>query len=170
MCNKKTKIYRTIKGLIILFIKLQFFIRCNQAFRPLRTSTSNIYFNLSLNPNGLVTCIIPNTFISSPIYIMCPDGYITEVSMHLIKFRSRTIYSSSLGATSLPTRRPLSFLLLLWHFCRRSWHAHKREVIAASSWTYIHTATKECSRVIQLTLRQVGNLQKDQIYESYVPQ
>ncbi len=37
---KKTKICQTIKGLIILFIKLQFSIRCNQAFRSLRTSTS----------------------------------------------------------------------------------------------------------------------------------
>ncbi len=37
--NKKTKIYQTIKGLIILFIKLQFSIRYNQAWRPLRTST-----------------------------------------------------------------------------------------------------------------------------------
>ncbi len=27
--NKKTKIYQTIKGLIILFIKLQFSIKCN---------------------------------------------------------------------------------------------------------------------------------------------
>ena len=35
----KTKIYQTIKGLIILFIKLQFSIRYNQAFRLLHTST-----------------------------------------------------------------------------------------------------------------------------------
>ncbi len=38
--RRKTKIYQTIKGLIILFIKLQFSIRCNQTFKPLRTSTS----------------------------------------------------------------------------------------------------------------------------------
>ncbi len=44
--NKKTNIYQTIKGLIILFIKLQFSIRCNQAFGhcipqlPTSTSTS----------------------------------------------------------------------------------------------------------------------------------
>ncbi len=56
--NKKTKIYRTIKGLIILFIKLQFSIRCNQAFRSLRTSTFNIYLNIYFNLNGLVICII----------------------------------------------------------------------------------------------------------------
>ncbi len=56
--RRKTKIYQTIKGLIILFIKLQFSIRCNQAFKPLCTSTSNIYLNiylnLSLNLNGLL--------------------------------------------------------------------------------------------------------------------
>ncbi len=40
LCNKKIKIYQIIKGLIILFIKLQFSIRYNQAFRLLRTSTS----------------------------------------------------------------------------------------------------------------------------------
>ena len=40
LCNKKTKIYLTIKGLIILFIKFQFSIRCNQVFRLLHTSTS----------------------------------------------------------------------------------------------------------------------------------
>ncbi len=38
--NKKTKIYQTIKGLIILFIKLQYSIKYNRAFRQLRTSTS----------------------------------------------------------------------------------------------------------------------------------
>ncbi len=37
--RRKTKIYQTIKGLIILFIKLQFSIRCNQAFKLLRTTT-----------------------------------------------------------------------------------------------------------------------------------
>ncbi len=57
--NKKTKIYQTIKGLIILFIKLQFSIRCNQVFRLLRTSISNL--NLNLNLNGLVIYIISNT-------------------------------------------------------------------------------------------------------------
>ena len=72
----KTKIYQTIKSLNILFIKLQFSIRCNQAFRPLRTSTSNIYLNLSLNPNGLVACIIPDAFISSPIRLMIPDVHL----------------------------------------------------------------------------------------------
>ncbi len=71
--NKKTKIYRTIKGLIILFIKLQFSISCNQDFRPLHTSTSNIYLKLRLNPNSFVTYIIPDAFISSSIRPMSSD-------------------------------------------------------------------------------------------------
>ncbi len=71
--NKKTKIYQTIKGLIILFIKLQFSNQVQQAFRPLRTSTSNIYLNVSLNPNDLITYIIPNTFVSSPIHLIIPN-------------------------------------------------------------------------------------------------
>ena len=75
----KTKIYWTIKGLIILFIKFRFFIRCNQAFKLLHTSISNIYLNLSLNPNGFITYIISDTFVSSPIYCMIPD-------MHLQRF------------------------------------------------------------------------------------
>ena len=72
----KTKIYQTIKGLIILFIKLQFSIRYNQAFKPLRTLTSNIYLNLSLNSNGFVSCIIPNVFILSLIHFMILDVYL----------------------------------------------------------------------------------------------
>ncbi len=62
--RRKTKIYQTIKGLTILFIKLQFSVRCNQAFGPLRTTIFQhlpqpqiIYLNLSLNsqrPTGLV--------------------------------------------------------------------------------------------------------------------
>ena len=66
----KAKIYRTIKGLIILFIKLQFSNQVQQAFKPLHTSTFNLDLNLSLNPNGLVTCIIPDTFVSSPIRLV----------------------------------------------------------------------------------------------------
>ncbi len=108
--NKKTKLYRTIKGLIILFIKLQFSIRYNQAFRLLRTS--NTYLKLSLNPNGFVTYIIPNTFISSSICLMTPDIHILEVFIHPIKVKSRLTYLSGLAATGLLTRRPLSFLSL----------------------------------------------------------
>ncbi len=88
LCNKKTKIYQSIEGLIILFIKLQFSIRCNQAFRPLRTSTSQHLpqpqpqFQRS---DGLVTCIIPDTFVSASIRLMIPDVRTTEVSMYPIK-------------------------------------------------------------------------------------
>ncbi len=60
---------------MILFIKLEFSIRCNSAFRLLCTSNSNIYFNLNLNPNRLVTCIILNAFVSSLIRLMIPDIY-----------------------------------------------------------------------------------------------
>ncbi len=113
LCNKKTKIYQTIKGLIILFIKLQFSIKCNQAFRSLHTLTSNIYLNiylnLSLNPNGLVTYIIPDAFVSSPIRLITPDVHTIEVFIYPIKVRSRPMYLSGMGATGLPTKRLLLF-------------------------------------------------------------
>ncbi len=111
------KIHRTIKGLIILFIKVQFSIRCNQAFRPLRTSNSRhlpqtqiIYLNLSLNsqrPTGLVTCIIliylyhpdmPHDSRRTPVEVSASD-----------QVRSRPTYSSGLGATGLLPKRPSSF-------------------------------------------------------------
>ncbi len=66
----KTKIYRTIKGLIILYIKLQFSNQVQQVFKLLYTLTSNINLNLSLNFNDLVTCII---LVLSPIRLMIPD-------------------------------------------------------------------------------------------------
>ncbi len=74
--NKKTKIYWTIKGLIILFIKLQFSIRYNQAFGHYVPQTPNIYLNLSLNLNGFITCIISNAFVSSLIYLMIPNVHL----------------------------------------------------------------------------------------------
>ncbi len=86
--NKKTKIYQTIKGLIILFIKLQFSIRCNQTFKLLRTLTSKHLPQLqpqSQQPDSLVTYIIPNTFILSPICLMTPDVHTAEVSIYPIK-------------------------------------------------------------------------------------
>ncbi len=66
----KTKIYQTIKGLIILFIKLQFFNQVPQAFRSLYISTFNLDLNLSLNLNDFINCMIPNTFVLSPIRLM----------------------------------------------------------------------------------------------------
>ena len=84
----KNKIYQTIKGLIILFIKLQFSIKCNQDFKLLRTSNSNIYLsfylNLSFNPNGLITCIILNAFVLSLICLMILDMHLQK-SLHPIK-------------------------------------------------------------------------------------
>ncbi len=100
--NKKTKIYWTIKGLIILFIKLQFSIKCNQAFRPFCTWTSNIYLKLNLNPNSLIIYIIPNIFVSLK-YLMTPDVHITEVFIHLFK--------SDLGLHICQALRLLVYLL-----------------------------------------------------------
>ncbi len=153
LCDKKTKIYWTIKGLIILFIKLQFSIRYNQAFRPLRTS---IFKHLpqpqpqSQQSDGLVTCIIPDAFVSSLIRLMILYVHTAEVSVsNQVKSRP-TCLPLSLKATSLPTRRPLLFSSLLWRFWRRSWRLYNGEVLAASSWIYVHTATKGCSRMIYL--------------------
>ncbi len=133
--RRKTKIYRTIKGLIILFIKLQFSVRCNRAFGPLYTSTSKhlpqpqiIYLNLNLNsqwPTGLITYIIL-------MHLYHPDT--PHVSRHATaevsasdQVRSRPTYSSGLGATSLLPR--LSLFLSFWLSWKRSWHLHKEEVL-----------------------------------------
>ncbi len=160
LCNKKTKIYQTIKGLIILIINLQFSIRCNQAFRPLRTSTFNVYLNIYLYLNCLVTCIISDAFVSSSICLMTPNIHIAEISIYPIKVRSRLMYLSGLRATSQTTRRSLSFSSLLWCFWRQSWHPHKGEVLAVFSLVYIYTTTKRYLRVIYLTLWQVDDLQE----------
>ncbi len=56
----ETKIYQTTEGLIILFIKLQFFHKVQQAFKSLRTSNSNLNLNLSFNT-------IVSLFVSFPI-------------------------------------------------------------------------------------------------------
>ena len=55
----KTKICQTIKGLITLFIKLQFSNQVQQAFKPLRISSSNLDLNLSFNVNGLINASFP---------------------------------------------------------------------------------------------------------------
>ncbi len=68
--------------MIILFIKLQFFIRYNQAFRPLGISTAtiylNIYLNLSLNPNDLLALSLASSWYicTIQIYLMIPDVYL----------------------------------------------------------------------------------------------
>ncbi len=71
----KTKIYQTIKGLIILFIKLQFSNQLQQAFILFRISKSNLDLNLSLNSDGFVTYIILDAFVSSWIHLITPDLY-----------------------------------------------------------------------------------------------
>ncbi len=96
--------------MIIVFIKLQFSIRCNQAFRPLRTSTSNIDLNLSLNsqrPTGLVTYIIL-------MHLYHPDTShdskrtLADVS-DLIKSGPGLRTSSGLEAIGFLPKRPFSF-------------------------------------------------------------
>ena len=157
--NMKTKIYQTIKGLNILFIKPLFSIRCNQAFRPLHTSTSSIYLIFSLNPNSLVTYIIPDIFVSFPIWLMISDLHLQK-SLHPIK--------SSLGLRTCQAWGPLVY----WpggfcHFCeyfdvhkKQSWRLHKREVLIASSRAFIYIAIKGCSKVIHITPWQVDDLQE----------
>ncbi len=156
--NKKTKIYQIIKGLIILFIKLQFSIRCNQAFRPLYTSISKYLpqpQSLFQRPRHLhhTPCIriisnTPHDSRHAPVEVSASN---------LVK--SRSTYLSGLEATGLLTRKLSLFLSLPWRSWKQSWRPHKREVLAVSSWTYIHIATKRCLRVIYLTPWQVGNLQ-----------
>ncbi len=102
----KTKIYQTIKSLIILFIKLQSFNQVQQALKPLHILISNLDLNLNLNPNDLVICIISDVFVSSPICLM-----ILDVSRGLYasnQVKSKPTYSSGLGATGLYTKRLLS--------------------------------------------------------------
>ncbi len=113
--DKKTKIYQTIEGLIILFIKLQFSIRCNQAFRPLCILISKYlpqFQPQSQWPDGLVTCIISDVFVLFSIHLMISDVHIAEISASN-QVRSRPTYLPlGLKATSLPTKMPLSFLSL----------------------------------------------------------
>ena len=45
-----------------------------------------IYLNFNLDSNGLVTCIIPDTFVSSPIRLMIPDVHLQR-SLYPIKLR-----------------------------------------------------------------------------------
>ncbi len=156
LCNKTTKIYRTIKSLIILFIKLLFSIRCNQAFRPLRISTSKYLPQPQpqyQRPHHLhhlwYIRIIPDTPHDS-------RRALAEISTSN-QVRSKPTYSSRLEATGLLTRKPLSFSSLPWRFW---WRPHKREVLAASSRAFIHITTRGCLRVIYLTPQQVGDLQE----------
>ena len=146
-----TKIYPTIKSLNILFIKLQFSITYNQAFRPLRTSSSNIYINLSLNPNGLVIFIIANIFISSLIYLMIPDMH-PQRFLPPIKLGPGLQTYQAWGPLVYPPESLCYFCLYFNVHKRWSWCAHKGKVLTTSCKTFIHTATKGYLRVIYFML------------------
>ncbi len=62
---KRLKYIKLPKASSFYLLSFSFLIKCNQAFKLLCISTSDIYLNFSLNPNSLVTCIIPDAFISS---------------------------------------------------------------------------------------------------------
>ncbi len=85
--NKKTKIYWTIKGLIILFIKLQFSIRYSQASKPLHISNSKYLPQPQPQSqwlDGLNTYIIADAFVLSPIRLMISDIHLQRF-LHPIK-------------------------------------------------------------------------------------
>ncbi len=108
--NIKTKIYPTIEGLIILFIKLQLSNQMYQAFRPLCTSTSNLDLKLSLN-------LIALSFVLSPIHLYYPQyaSFLTSDLAYTRKgfyasnqVKCKPMYLSGLGATDLHTKKLLS--------------------------------------------------------------
>ena len=149
----KTKIDQTIKGLIILFIKLQFSIRCNQAFRPLHISNSKYLpqpqsqsqWSRHLHHTRYI-CIIPDI----------PHGsrHATAEVFASNQAKPGPTYSPlGLGAAGLSTKKPLSCLVKALTFMeeKQSCYPHKGEVLAASSRTFLYTTTKRCSRVIHLT-------------------
>ena len=106
----KTKIYQTIKGLNVLFIKLEFPNQMQQAFKPLHALNSNLNLYFSLNSNSFINA-------SSSIFLyylqytsfMILDLVYTSRSLYLSnQVRSRLTYPLGLGATSLHTRSLLS--------------------------------------------------------------
>ncbi len=98
---------------------------------------------------------------------MIPDMYLQR-SLHLIK--------SGPGPRTCQAWGPLVYYQGLRYsrcsdFPKDEADVRTREKsLAAFSRAFIHTATKGCSRVIRFTPRQVGDLQEDQLSESYVPQ
>ncbi len=97
---------------------------------------------------------------------MIPDVHLQR-SLHQIK-----------SGLSLRTRQawgPLVYYQDLCHSRRSDFPEDEADVctreksLAASSRAFIHTTTKRCLRVIRFTPRRVGNLQKSQLPESYVP-
>ncbi len=108
--NIKTKIYQIIKSLIILFIKLQFSNQVQQVFKSLCISISDLDFNLSLNPNGLVnvSSLIHLYYLRYTFFMILDLAYISKGLYVSNQVRSRSTYLLGLRATSLDTRRPLS--------------------------------------------------------------
>ena len=102
--NKKTKIYQTIKDLIILFIKLQFSIRCNQTFKPLYTSTST---STSIPTASSLASYSMHLYHSNISYDS-RHAPAEVFASNQVKPRP-TYLPLGLGATGLLTRRPLSF-------------------------------------------------------------
>ena len=68
----------------------------------MHTSISNIYLNLSLNFNDLITYNMSNTFVSFPICLMIPD-------IHLQRFLCIQ-WKSGLGLCTCQAWRPLVYL------------------------------------------------------------
>ncbi len=131
---------------------------------PTSTSTSGSILNgLLASSLALSWCV--RTIL---ICLMIPDVHLQR-SLHLIKsgpcLRSRQAW----GPLVYYQRGLHHSHQLLWFSWRRSWCLHKREILAASSMAFIHTATKGCSRVIRFMPRRVGDLQEGQLPESYVP-
>ncbi len=101
---------------------------------------------------------------------MIPDVHLQR-SLHLIKSGPDLHTSSGLGATWSTTKEAFVILIRYSDFLEDEADVYTREKsLAASSRAFIHTATKECSRVIHFTPQQIGDLQKGQLPESYVPQ
>ena len=102
--NKKTKIYQTIKRLIILLIKLQFFIRCNQTFKLLRTSISTstsipMALSLASYPMHLYYPNISHNSRRAPVKVSASNQVKPRPTCSLL----------GLGAIGLSTKKPLSF-------------------------------------------------------------
>ncbi len=120
-------------------------------------------------PNGLLASLLASSWYICTIliHLMIPDVHLQR-SLHLIK--------SGPGLRTCKAWGPLVYYQGLRHSRRSDFPEDKADVrtreksLATSSRAFIHIATKECSRVIRFTPWWVGDLQKDQLLESYIPQ
>ncbi len=141
---------------------------CNQAFKPLHISTSNIYLNiylnLKLNRNGFITYIIPDAFLSYPIHLIHdfrpslhqPSFYVANQSQVQAYILVRPG-----GYWSTHQKAFIILVKALTFYRRQSWRPHKREVLIASSKAFIHTSIKGCLRVIHLTTQPMGDFMQE---------